>query len=103
MCGGGNDSLAGRKMKLLHQTLFRTEFCALPKVPPSAGYSGVDLCGMKPGLTRAPTMYTEAITSPQQTPSPTNKMQMRSPRSQREEKQIYLQALVTEKLLEESK
>lgn len=74
---------------------------------PSAGSYGDDLCRRKPGLTRAPKMSTEAITAPapahRQSLSPTSKMQMRSPRSQREEKQIYLQALVTEKLLEESK
>lgn len=55
----GGTSLSGRKIHLSHHTLLMTEFCALS---PSAGSSGVDLCHMKPGLTRAPKMSPEAIT-----------------------------------------
>lgn len=60
---------------------------------------------MKPGLTRAPETSTEAITPPSTYADPKFHKQDANevPTSQMEEKQIYLQALVTEKLLEESK
>lgn len=57
---GRDASLAGRKMKLLHQTLFRIEFCELPEVPPSAGSYGVDLCCIKPKLTRTPSLLRQS-------------------------------------------